>query len=165
MDPTELLATIAEIALGIAGFSGVMVAFMQRPGRLTEIETYRIAVLLGASLGALFLALLPLTLMQFGLEPGAVWRSAGLAMVGLSVVGVAVYLRASRGAARHAPEIFNRPVFASLLAGHVANVVLQIVALTSPDPSPGPYSLGLLWLLLHAAIQFARILFVRPAAR
>ncbi|HSN72949.1 MAG TPA: hypothetical protein VLT59_15640, partial [Steroidobacteraceae bacterium] len=65
MDSTELLTAIAEIALGLAGFSGVMTAFMQRPGRLTGIETYRIGVLLGASLGAMFLALVPLVLLQW----------------------------------------------------------------------------------------------------
>jgi len=165
VDPTELLATIAELALGLAGFSGVMTAFMQRPGRLTEVEAYRIAVLLGVSLGALFLSLVPLALMQFGLDAGAVWRSAGLCMVGYAVVGGALYLRASWRVARHAPEIFNRSVFVALAAGHVANIALQLAALTVLEPSPGPYAVGLVWFMLHAAVQFARILFVQPSPR
>jgi hypothetical protein len=165
VDPTELLATIAELALGLAGFSGVMTAFMQRPGRLTEVETYRIAVLLGASLGALFLALLPLALMQFGLEARALWRDAGLSMLAFAAVGGALYLRSSRRVARHAPEIFNRSVFIGLAAGHVANFVLQVAALTVLEPSPGPYVVGLIWFLLHAAVQFARILLVQPVSR
>ena len=41
-------------------------------GKLTEIETYWIAVLLAASLGALFLALLPLAFGQFAMTDAAV---------------------------------------------------------------------------------------------
>ena len=35
MEEKELLLTIAQTALGIAGFSGVMSAFMKRPGDLS----------------------------------------------------------------------------------------------------------------------------------
>lgn len=45
MDAADSLATIAAAGLGIAGFTGVMTAFMKRPGRLTSVETYRVAVL------------------------------------------------------------------------------------------------------------------------
>ena len=92
VDAADSLSTIAAAALGIAGFSGVMTAFMQRPGRLTTVESYRIAVLLGVSFGGLFLALAPMALERFGVPEPALWRRASVLMVAYSVVAVTVYL-------------------------------------------------------------------------
>ena len=69
---------------------------MQQPGKLTEIETYWIAVLLAASRGALFLALLPLAFGQFAMTDAAVWRIASLAMAGYGIVAGAIFLAAAR---------------------------------------------------------------------
>lgn len=168
MDPTDFLATVAEVALGLAGFSGVMTAFMQRPGRLTDTEAYRIAVLLGASLGAMFLALVPLALLQFDFDRGRVWQGAAWAMIGYGAIAGTVYLRASRRVARHAPEIFNRVLFIALSIGHVVNLGLQLpgaLALAQVESASGLYMVGLLWYLVHAAVQFGRLLFVQPAQR
>jgi len=165
MDPSDTLQTIAEVGLGIAGFSGVMTAFIQRPGALTRVEVYRVAVLLGASFGAVFLAFVPLTLMQFGREGAGVWGLASAVMSVYSLIGAAVYLIASRRIRVHAPEIFNRGLFVTITLGHLANIGLQLynVAHAAVSAAAGVYVLGLLWYLLHAAIQFSRMLFIQPA--
>jgi hypothetical protein len=167
VDPTETLLTIAEVGLGIAGFSGVMTAFIQRPGALTRIEIYRISVLLGASFGAMFLAFVPLVLTQFSQPLVRIWGAASAIMCVYSLVGATAYLVASRRISRHAPEIFNRYLFATVTVGHLANIGLKffnVVAANAASAS-GIYIVGLLWYVLHAAIQFSRMLFIQPAAR
>ncbi|HSN71489.1 MAG TPA: hypothetical protein VLT59_08260, partial [Steroidobacteraceae bacterium] len=74
------------------------------------------------------------------------------------------YLVASRRAARQAPEIFNGWVFSVLLLGHVGNLALQLLAAGGAfsGHGMGVYTFGLLWFLFHAAVQFARIVFVQP---
>ena len=166
VDAADSLSTIAAAALGIAGFSGVMTAFMQCPGRLTTVESYRTAVLLGVSFGGLFLALAPMALERFGVPEPALWRRASVLMVAYSVVAVTVYLASSRHIARQAPEIFNRYLFAGIAMGHFVNIGLQLNNAVRPNAAAsGVYVLGLIWYLAHAAIQFSRMLFVQPVDR
>ena len=61
LNPSETLSTIAELALGLAGFTGVLVVLGRQPGRFSPAEGFRLAVLLVASLSALFLSLVPLS--------------------------------------------------------------------------------------------------------
>ena len=84
-------------ALGIADFSGVMTAFMQRPGRLTTVESYGVAVLPGVSFGGRFLALAPMALERFGVPEPVLWGRATVLMVAFSVVAVTVHLGTSPG--------------------------------------------------------------------
>lgn len=167
MDAADSLSTIAGATLGIAGFSGIMTAFMQRPGRLTTVETYRVAVLLGVSFGGMFLALVPMLLELFGVTEPALWSRASGVMTLYSLVAVSALLGSSRLIARRAPEIFNRYVFIAITLGHVLNLGLQAMNTLRPDPASasGIYVLGLLWYLVHAAVQFSRMLLVQPAAR
>lgn len=167
MDAADSLSTIAGAALGIAGFSGIMTAFMQRPGRLTTVETYRVAVLLGVSFGAMFLALVPMLLERLGVTEPALWRRASGAMTLYSLVALTAFLASSRQIARRSPEIFNRWVFGAIAAGHVLNIGLQSMNALRPEPASasGIYLLGLMWYLVHAAVQFSRMLLVQPADR
>jgi len=167
MEEQEFLLTIAQTALGIAGFSGVMSAFMKRPGKLTAVETYRVAVLLGVSFGAMFLAFLPLVLDALGSAGSQLWAQASATMAAFSFVMLSVFLLASRRISRHAPEIFNWWVMGATSLGHLANIVLQLFNAmhASSLAGPGAYVLGLVWYLFHAALQFSRMLFIQPADR
>ena len=167
MEEKELLLTIAQAALGIAGFSGVMSAFMKRPGKLTGVETYRVAVLLGVSFGAMFLAFLPLVLDALGSAGPLLWAQASAVMAAFSLVMLSVFLLASWRISRQAPEIFNWWVMGGTALGHLANIVLQLVSAThaSDLAGHGVYVVGLVWYLFHAALQFSRMLFIQPADR
>jgi hypothetical protein len=167
LDAADSLSTIAAAALGIAGFSGVMTAFMKRPGRLTSVETYRVAVLLGVSFGGMFLALAPMVFERFGFTDPTLWGHASGLMVFYSVVSLAVFLLATRQVHRQAPEIFNAWLYIAIASGHVANTCVQLVNAWRPaaPTASGIYIAGLIWFLFHAAVQFSRMLFVQPADR
>jgi hypothetical protein len=144
-----------------------MTAFMKRPGRLTIVETYRVAVLLGVSFGAMFLAMVPLVLDRFALGEPELWACASGVMVVSSTVSLTVFLLSTRQVRLQAPEIFNPWLFAAIAVGHIANTLLQIFNAWRPAPATasGIYVVGLMWFVTHAAIQFSRILFVQPADR
>ena len=42
MGAADALSTITQLALRIAGFSGIVITFSQRPAGLTEIEKFRL---------------------------------------------------------------------------------------------------------------------------
>ena len=55
MEFQETLATVAQIAVALAGFSGLVVVLRRDKGPLNEIEKYRMSVLLATAFGAMFI--------------------------------------------------------------------------------------------------------------
>ena len=163
MNVPDALSTIAEIALGLAGFSGVVVVLGRQPGAFSKVESGRLVLLLVSSIGAMFLALLPLALAPLELSASLLWRvSAGTFIafcLGYGLIGRS-RVRIVRA---HAPEIYSFGVSVFNYATVGTAVILQLVVLARPaDLGPGFYVLGLIGLLLTATVQFVRMLFVRP---
>lgn len=159
----EALSTIAEVGLGLAGFTGILVALGRSRAAFSRPEILRLLLLLVSSLGAVFLALLPFALHESGVVGVACWRLSSIVLVAFTSIAL-VYLgyQIQRHRAEFG-ELFSSAVFVIVATGSVAIVVLQlgnVVGLWAP-PRSGPYVFGLLWLLFIASLQFARILFVR----
>ena len=164
MDIPQSFQIISEIGLGLAGFSGLIVAFRKDAGPLTDVQKYRLQILLAAAFGAMFLALLPELLHYMGVPPGQLWRLAGFILSCYSVVFLIWWMTASHRLKASVPEIFNWFAFSRMAAGHIIAVLLQLAVIFSllDDTSPGPYLAALIWYLLHAVQQFTRMLFVQP---
>ena len=159
----DALSTIAEIALGLAGFSGVVVVLGRQPGSFSEVEAGRLALLLVSSIGAMFLALLPLSLAPLGLGDALLWRISAATFTAFGFAHWLVGRSRVRIVRTQAPEIYSRATSVFNYATVGTAMVLQLVVLARPrDLGPGLYVLGLLSLLLAATLQFVRMLFVRP---
>ncbi len=164
MDIPQSLQIIAEISIGLAGFSGLIVAFRKDAGPLTSVQKYRLQVLLALAFGAMFLALLPELLHYLGVSPERLWKLAALVLSCYSVVFVIWWMTASHRLKASAPELFNWFALSRMAAGHIIAVLLQLAVIFSllDDASPGAYLAALIWYLLHAVQQFTRMLFVQP---
>ena len=162
MEGAEILATVAQIAVTLAGFTGIVVVLGDPGARLVPIQTYRVAILLVLSLGAMTLALIPSALFLAGLRGASVWRPASALLAAFSALLLLVFIPLTVRFRRHFPEIFNPKILLSLAAGHALNLVVQaaVAAGAFERERAGLYVLGLLWLLLHGAYQFVRILFI-----
>jgi len=160
----DSLATVAEIGIALAGFSGLVVVLRKRSGPLNEIEKYRMSVLLATAFGAMFLALLPGALQQLGLDDDVVWRASSGILTAFSLAFVLGWVLSSRRFFNVAREIFSVPAFSLMTIGHLINLVSQLSVTLGMwgDGKTGVYLLGLLWLLAHASQQFVRMLFVQP---
>ncbi len=160
----DSLQTIAEISIGLAGFSGLVVALRKDPGPLDDIQKYRLQILFSLSFGAMFLALLPDTLVNFGVPDERVWFDSSAAIFGCSFLFIAWWIVSSRRMARIAPEIFNWAAFFTMAAGHTIVLLLQLAVMLGllENRAPGVIALGLIWYLIHAAQQFVRMLFIQP---
>lgn len=76
MRQEAFLLGIAQVAVTLAGFSGLVVAVRgAAPARWHARDIWSLAWMLGTSLGALFLALLPLVLSLFRLPESALWSN------------------------------------------------------------------------------------------
>lgn len=159
----QSLHVIAEISIAFAGFSGLIVAFRRNVGPLTEVQKFRLRILLSLAFGALFLALLPELLQFLGVTANNVWRFASTAALLYSVIFIAFWFLASRRIAKFAPEIFDEWAFRRMALGHGIVALLLVGVITSlvRDKAAGIYLATLIWYLVHAAQQFARMLFIR----
>ena len=163
MDPVDTLPVIAEMALGLVGFTAI-VAALRRPGAgLVGADLVRSIHLLVYSSVTILLALLPYFLIAIDLEPATTWRLSSAAMMSCSLVGFATnprprFWRSVGSLSVDWAILIAINVFAAL------NVGLQIanVAGAFAPPHFWPFLLGLIWYLVFCLTQFAGLLFLRP---
>ena len=160
----ELLIAIAQIALGVAGFSGIAMYFKRKPGPLTNVEVYRIAILFLNSFAAVFLSLAPFPLQGFGFSAETTWRVGSALAAVFGFMFNAYYLVLSQRYRRQVPEIFNKYSMALTYSGSIGNTLLQALNALNLMGSrhEAIFMVGMLWLLFHATFQFGRILFIQP---
>jgi hypothetical protein len=118
MQGEGFLLAIAQIAVTLAGFSGLVVAIRGAPPTTWHPrDIWSLSWMFGTSLGALFMALLPLLLTLFRLRDGLVWTTASLVMgVFMIVFGVAMALSGRRlTRLGHRPRVRYFPMAATFL--------------------------------------------------
>ena len=154
MTAESFLSSTVEIAIGLAGFAGIIAALRQR--KITTWEpSHRILlqVLLAASGAAIFFSLLPALLREAGLAAEIIWvYGSGLLIVWL--VGITIYRRkqSSKSGVRN---LF----FANIMVAWVlSNITLQIVNIFILAVS-WPYLFGVFGLLVNGSIVFTILLF------
>ena len=164
MDIPQSLQTIAEISIAFAGFSGLIVAFRRHRGPLTPVERFRLQILLALAFAAMLLAFLPELLAEAGIAAPRVWVASSAVLGGWALLFVGWWTLRSRRISRQVPEIFDWFAFARMAAGHALIITLQLLVVLGVvrEHAPAAYLAGLIWFLLHAAHQFARMLFVQP---
>ncbi len=151
------LGAIAEVAIGLAGFSGVFVA-LTRTGAFAPPETVRLSFLLYTTL---FLSLIPHALFTASLSDVMAWRVLGLLAL-MHASGLLIFLAKALSLKVDYPDIFpTRLVF---VQGTQIFVTLALVISVLVVPLEHKQSLfigALIFLLAQAALVFIRLLFFR----
>jgi hypothetical protein len=160
MSPEDVLPSIAEIAIGLAGFSGLVAAFAQRPGQAwTGAQKARIVFLVILSFGMITAALLPPAISGISDSPALIW---GLPMVAYSVLTMGLLGQWISLSRRHGYEL-QFPLVSIPIISTAA--VLQVVVLLSGVGVIMPYSptlfvFSLLSILVFAAVMFLALLHI-----
>jgi drug/metabolite transporter (DMT)-like permease len=144
------LLTIAEIAVALIGFSGLIFVFRARD--VSELETRdlsALAMIVGAGSVALAFALLPLPLWYLDLAEPLFWRiSSGLfgatMLAGSSVFYVVNRRLRKSGHPERTPGLNRVTLLCALLTG----ALLVLSASGALPPGPAIYLLGLVVCLL-----------------
>jgi hypothetical protein len=165
MNGAEILTTIAQLGVAVSGFSGIAIAFNRHPGRLSEVEAFRVLILFANSFAAIFLSLIPFAFFYMGWSDSVVWRASSALCVVFEVAFLRMQTPLTRKMLREHPELFNTAQLVFIIVGHVCNTLLQLanaLGLIGPR-NLSIFIFGLLWLLFHSVFQFGRILFVQPS--
>jgi hypothetical protein len=157
MEGSDVLQTIAEVAIALAGFTGIVAALRgQTVESLSSFALFRFLVLLIASLVALGLALLPFLFHYHGVPPPVTW-SACSAVVAVIMVPLTIHdTRAYRDYSGDIPKFDQQ-------AGPVMGVLwfaLWVVQISNVFflQGFGPYLTAPMWFLGVSALQFTRFL-------
>jgi hypothetical protein len=159
LEHSDYFLSLAEIAVALAGFAGLIVAIAGRQDRSGEdarLDVEFLKNVLWASFMAIAFALLPATLLNMGLDPARAFRySSGAFAVVLpayAVFHVPRALASYRVSSRRVP------------ASYLLNVALAVASSLGAALCalgfipPAAYYAALLYLLYAAASSFVRVL-------
>jgi hypothetical protein len=163
---SDELLTIAEISIGIAGFSGVVAAFLQRE-QLHQLDQARFINLFVVAFSTLFLAFVPISFWHAGFSGIALWRwsSAAMLVVWLMNTGIMIFF-VYPVIRQHIPVNARRIPSSVVAVPSTLNVLLQTLNLTGWlwEPAFLAFLFGLFIYLYSAAALFVYIVIYRPPA-
>lgn len=158
MAPEDSLFSIAEISIGLAGFSGLVAAFVQQSEHAWRVDQKaRIVLLIVLSFGVIVTALAPYALSGISDSPALVW---GLPLVAFSTLCVGLLFYWMKLSRRHDIKLLF-PLTSIPILG--VAVTIQVVAFFSGLGLVFPYSptvlvLGFLSVLIFGANMFLALL-------
>ena len=148
------LGSVIEVAVGIAGFSGIVAAVgRRREGRWDPMDQLLLRVLLLATGIAILFAFLPFTMIEL-MEPRLVWRILS-GLLAAWVLGIAI-IRTRQGAQLGAVrKVGLGNPFLLIGAGFVFSVLLANALWFGKSSL---YVVGVLWQVAIAFIAFVYLL-------
>lgn len=165
MVDTGAFQSLAEFGIALAGFTSIVVVFGRRDGQFHPADRFRILSALVPSLGASFLALLPVGLELTGLSPSAVWRVSSLVLVVAVVSDSWLSERRRRRLPADAIALLSPRLTHFFRALRLLSFLAGLLNATGMffAPQPGAYFFAVLCPLMLGAVVFVRMVFVRPA--
>ena len=163
MEQEGFLLATAQIAVTLAGFSGLVLAIRGAPpARWHARDMWSLAWMLGVSLSAAFLALLPLVLALFSIGGGRLWRIATLVMSGWMIAFSLAMALSGRRLTRsgHRARASYFPTVATSLTAGVGLLVGLAGSGVLSQARVGLFALGLVTCLLVSALSLVVFLAV-----
>ncbi len=162
MSQVDALSTLAEIAIAIAGFSGIVSVFGRRSlGEWSPDERSRLIGLLHQSFAALFFCIVPFALLAVPVSEPACWRILSLAFASYRVFSVAFSARIAlqtRPITQDARESIPAIAWAFVVGDSLA--VLVLLANAVAWAALWPYLAAIIWGLCVASVLFVRLIMV-----
>jgi membrane glycosyltransferase len=158
------LTILAELFIGIAGFSGIVVALSGAAIAQDPLDRFRVLSLLLTTLGGAVFAVLPIVLSDVGVAPERAWRLAsGIYSVYLGLVA-AWQARQRFSLPASAMRSTHAAVWVLAMGGQgLASIVLAIGATGWAGSSASAFYLApLFYSLALACLLFVRLLLIRP---
>lgn len=157
------LQFIGEIALGLLGFSAILIGLARvDDGGFAPPDAFRVKLLLYTGVGALFGALLPFVFINPD-DPEQIWRPLLILVLVYVCVGPAYFIPQVRGLrAAGYTEIFSLPILVFNVSVFSSTIITAIVMVFYADDMRGQLYLAcLLLLLVQCMSAFIRTIFYR----
>lgn len=164
MEPSEALGIAAQIAVALAGFAGVVVAF--RSGSVHEwqpIDKLRLRLLLNNSIVPLILCMVAMLLVSVNPQPPWIWRMCSVFALALMIPLALVITRRARDSAGLDLKRVggSKLLLFSFGVLGTAAMLLQIYNLAVLNCFWAFYA-TVVFQLITGAIQFVRLILIQP---
>lgn len=127
MQPGEALAAAAQIAVAVAGFTGVVVAFGSGPiHEWSSVELFRLKLLIGTSVFPLVWSLAGLVLLTTGLSAPTLWSWCSAMAAALLLPGLGFALRDFLRLGRAEQGRAGRAIFTGAAGLGLLVILLQV---------------------------------------
>lgn len=164
IDVANALLTLAQVAIGLAGFSAILVALSGKPHQWTPVDAFRIRNILALSFQTVFMSLIPLVLAFFSLPESTVWKVSLVIIAAGTLGGVLLILSGVYRLSRPERAVLKALVVSTVTAVLFAMAAVELLAAFGiVRPAQGVFFLGLVVLLGVSTVLVARFLFARPA--
>ena len=153
------LSILAEIAVGLAGFSSIVVAFRRGSAHApwSRGDVFRFQDMLESSLVAALFAILPAALAGLGLDAPNLWTIVSALFFIFVVFNT---IRRIRQMSSLPAGTLNNPLlvfFLIMLLAVAAVQLLNVLGWLVPK-GPGPYLFGVTWYTIYAGFMFYRLM-------
>lgn len=162
MEASEALGVAAQVAVALAGFAGVVVVF--RPAAVHEwsqIDRFRLRLLLHNSICPLAYALFGMLLLCMKPTPEWIWRTCSLFAILFQLPGAIIAFRSSRRLGPQELKGVNQTLFYSIAVFGTATQAMQIVNIVLLNLF-WPFFLTIAMHLLTGMLQFMRMVLLIP---
>ena len=153
MDASESLTTFAELAMALAGFTGLLTAFQRKQVAWTDQERFRIRMLLMVCFGIMAVALSPKVFVDSTMNEARMWR---LLTIGWSLFAIALCASLIRrvivGTVQLAMPRSSWFLLGSGLVIHCVTLAGSIFLLWGPGSAA--LSAGFIWGLMFGGMFF-----------
>ena len=157
---------LAEIAIGLAGFGTIAIVLSRDPTRWDSADFFRTAALFLSSLGALFLALLPIGLATAALPDVLLWQISSAVMATFIIIYSVILLRLRRQHLERS-HWFGPALLSTIFITTVLNLFAQVLNSSGLlfEPNATCAFFGIVWFLMYACLMLVRIVFLPPRSQ
>lgn len=163
MDPNfHALQLIAEIALGILGFSAILIGLSRKSDGFSAPDNFRIQLLSYSSIGAMFCALIPFAV--FGnIHNETSWLIVNWILCLYSVLGLYIFpKRVISLRIQGYSDLFPLPLFIIQMGVLAVNFLISgLMIIDSIEAKENFYVFCLMLFLIQGSIAFVRTIFYR----
>ena len=163
MDPNfHALQLIAEIALGILGFSAILIGLSRKSDGFSAPDNFRIQLLSYSSIGAMFCALIPFAV--FGnIHNETSWLIVNWILCLYSVLGLYMFpKRVISLRIQGYSDLFPLPLFTVQMGVLAVNFLISgLMILDFIEAKENFYIFCLMLFLIQGSIAFVRTIFYR----
>ena len=163
MDPNfHALQLIAEIALGILGFSAILIGLSRKSDGFSAPDNFRIQLLSYSSIGAMFCALIPFAV--FGnIHNETSWLIVNWILCLYSVLGLFIFpKRVISLRIQGYSDLFPLPLFIIQMGMLAVNFLISgLMIIDFIDAKENFYVFCLMLFLIQGSIAFVRTIFYR----
>lgn len=163
MDPNfHALQLIAEIALGILGFSAILIGLSRKSDGFSAPDNFRIQLLSYSSIGAMFCALIPFAV--FGnIHNETSWLIVNWILCLYSVLGLFIFpKRVISLRVQGYSDLFPLPLFIIQMGVLAVNFLISgLMIIDFIEAKENFYVFCLMLFLIQGSIAFVRTIFYR----